>query len=174
MAKEDEIRYWVIDVDGTLTDSSIYYDESGNELKKFSVKDGAGMCAARACGMQLIVLTGRQCKATERRMRELKVDRLFQGVQDKYAFLQDFFQNEKIHKEQIGYIGDDLNDLQPMQLAGYIACPADACDEVKELADYVSAFGGGKGAVRDILTHVLKAQGKWETAVTKVFGLSGK
>lgn len=173
MSKEKEIEYWIIDVDGTLTDSTIYYDEQGNELKKFSVKDAAGMLAAQACGMELIVLTGRQCKATERRMQELKVDYLFQGIKDKQSFLKTFFEQKQIKREQVGYIGDDLNDLLPMQLASYVACPADACDEVRKLADYVSPVKGGYGAVREILSHVLKMRNEWETAVDKVFGKSG-
>lgn len=173
MNKEETIKYWVIDVDGTLTDSTIYYDENGNELKKFSVKDAAGMFAAQACGMRLVVVTGRQCEATRRRMEELKVDYFFQGVKDKYSLLYGFFEKEKVPKEQIGYIGDDLNDLLPMRLAGYVACPKDACDEVRNIADYVSDIGGGRGAVRDILTHVLRERGQWEMAVNKVFGLSG-
>lgn len=171
MNKEEIIKYWVIDVDGTLTDSAIYYDEQGNELKKFSVKDAAGMFAAQASGMILIVVTSRQCEATKRRMKELKVDYLFQGVKDKYSFLQDFFENERIRKEQVGYIGDDLNDLLPMRMAGYVACPKDACDEVRKSADYISDFKGGQGAVRDILAYVLKKRGQWEAAVDKVFGL---
>lgn len=156
MRKEEMIKYWVIDVDGTMTDSTVYYDELGNELKKFSVKDAAGMFAAQTCGMLLVIVTGRKCEATRRRMEELKVDFLFQGVKDKYNFLYNFFEKEKVPKEQIGYIGDDLNDLLPMRLAGYVACPKDACDEVRDIADYVSGLEGGRGAVRDILTHVLK------------------
>lgn len=173
MSKEAAIQYWVIDVDGTLTDSTIYYDDKGNELKKFSVKDAAGMFASQACGMKLIILTGRKCEATRRRMEELKVDYLFQGVKNKHDFLKEFFEKEQVQKEAIGYIGDDLNDWLSMQLAGYVACPKDACDEVKKIADFVSDFNGGYGAVRDILTNVLKVRGEWETALEKIFGLSG-
>lgn len=173
MSKEKEIKYWVIDVDGTLTDATIYYDEQGNELKKFSVKDAAGMFAAQACGMKLVVLTGRRCQATERRMQELKVDYLFQGVKDKQIFLKEFLEKNQIQRQQVGYIGDDLNDILPMKLASYVACPADACDEVLKLADYISPIKGGYGAVRDILSHVLKMRNEWETAVDKVFGKSG-
>ncbi len=173
MSKEEKIIFWIIDVDGTLTDSTLYYDEHGNEIKKFSVKDAAGMFAAQACGMKLAVVTGRQCEANRRRMEELKVDYLFQGIKNKHSFLQNFLKEKNLCREQVGYIGDDLNDLLPMQMAGYIACPKDACDEVKNIADYVSAFNGGQGAVRDVLAHVLKVRGQWEKAVAQVFGESG-
>ena len=89
--KPEKIRYWVLDVDGTLTDGGVYYDEAGNEMKKFHVKDGAGIKIARAAGMKVIVLTGRQCEATKRRMEELQVDYLFQDIKNKAEFLRLFF-----------------------------------------------------------------------------------
>ena len=102
------IKYIVIDVDGTLTDAGIYYDEKGNEVKKFSTKDAAGFFAARSVGIKTIVLTGRKCEATERRMKELKVDILCQDVRDKVSYIKQFMYKNKVHSEEIAYIGDDL------------------------------------------------------------------
>ena len=154
--EKKEIKYLVIDVDGTLTDSGIYYDENGNELKKFSTKDAAGFFFANFVGIKIIVLTGRECAATTKRMEELKVERFFQNVKNKAEFLHNYMNMEGIKKEQLGYIGDDLNDLKAMSLAGFVGCPADSCNEVKELADYVSPIKGGHGAVRDIVEHLLR------------------
>jgi 3-deoxy-D-manno-octulosonate 8-phosphate phosphatase (KDO 8-P phosphatase) len=164
------IEYLVIDVDGTMTDSGIYYDENGNELKKFNTKDAAGFFAAHKVGIKTLVLTGRKCKATARRMAELKVDFLYQDIHNKYIFLQNFIQERGIDKSEIGYIGDDLNDLHPMSLVGYIACPADSCKEIIEIADYVSPIKGGSGAVRNIIEHILRCSGEWEQAVSQHYG----
>ncbi len=163
------IKYLVIDVDGTMTDAGIYYDENGNELKKFCTKDAAGFFAAHNVGIKIMVLTGRECAATTRRMTELKVDYLYQNIRNKKEFLRCFIQENNISKEELGYIGDDLNDLSPMKLAGFVGCPSDSCIEVKEIADYISKEKGGHGAVRDIIEHILCESGEWSAAVTEVY-----
>ncbi len=165
-----KLKLLVIDVDGTMTDSGIYYDEYGNELKKFCTKDAAGFFAAHALGIKLMVLTGRECKATEKRMSELKVDYIYQNVKDKFTFLKQFMLEHDISKTELGYIGDDLNDLPPMKLAGYIGCPCDSCPEIKERADYISPVMGGHGAVRDIIEHMLRENNEWDRAVTLAYG----
>lgn len=170
MTQFPHLRYLVVDVDGTLTDAGIYYDEHGNELKKFCTKDAAGFFAAKAMGIKTVVLTGRECAATARRMSDLKVDHVFQNVRDKQSFLLAFMDANHISKEQLGYIGDDLNDLLPMKLAGFKACPADSCEEIKRIADYVSTVKGGQGAVREIIEHALRASGDWESLVEKIYG----
>lgn len=167
----EQIKYLVIDVDGTMTDAGIYYDEHGNELKKFCTKDGAGYFAARQAGMKLMVLTGRECQATTRRMQEMKFDYIVQNIKDKSAYLEDFMKKNGIRREEIGYIGDDLNDLPPMKLCGFTGCPADACEEVKACVDYVADTKGGSGAVRDVICALLKARGEWEQAVAAVYGV---
>lgn len=165
------IKLLVIDVDGTMTDAGIYYDEHGNELKKFCTKDAAGFFAAHAVGIKIMVLTGRECVATTRRMTELHVDYLFQNIKDKARFLREFMKKNRIEKSETGYIGDDLNDLLPMKLTGFIGCPADSCPEIIGLADYVSPVKGGFGAVRDIVEHMLRESGEWENAVSKAYGI---
>ena len=165
------IRLIVIDVDGTMTDAGIYYDENGNELKKFCTKDAAGFFAAHSLGIKIMVLTGRECAATTRRMKEMKVKYLFQNVMKKSDFLKTFLIQHGIKKQEIVYIGDDLNDLPSMLLAGYIGCPADSCIEVKSIANYISSINGGDGAVRDIIEHILRETGQWEKAVADVYGV---
>lgn len=164
------LKWLIIDVDGTMTDGGVYYDENGNELKKFNTKDAAGIFAAHQAGINLVVLTGRSCKATEKRMRELKIKYLFQNVKDKEQFVLDFMKKYEIRKDEIGYVGDDLNDYLPMQLTGYIACPADSCMEIRKIADYISGVDGGDGAVRDIIARILQECGKWNEIIKKIYG----
>lgn len=160
-----EIRYLVIDVDGTMTDAGIYYDENGNELKKFSTKDAAGFFTAKICGIKIIVLTGRKCAATSRRMKELQVDYLEQNIVDKPGFLKQFMKDYQITRGELAYIGDDLNDYEGMKMAGFVGCPKDSAQEIIAIADYVSVKNGGNGAVRDIVSHMLKSRGQWEQAI---------
>ena len=166
-----KIKYLVIDVDGTMTDAGIYYDEHGNELKKFCTKDAAGYFAAHAVGIKLMVLTGRECAATTRRMKEMKFDYIVQKIQDKSTYLKEFMKSNGISFEEVGYIGDDLNDLPPMKMCGFVGCPTDACEEVKAQADYISDVKGGYGAVRDVISALLKERGQWEDAIADVFGI---
>lgn len=166
-----QIKYLIIDVDGTMTDAGIYYDEHGNELKKFCTKDAAGYFAAHRAGIKLMVLTGRECQATTRRMQEMKFDYIVQNIKNKEAYIKDFMEQNKISGAEIGYIGDDLNDLAPMKLCGFVGCPADACEEVKMQADYISGTKGGYGAVRDVISAMLKERGEWELAVADIYGV---
>lgn len=164
-------KYLVIDVDGTMTDGGLYYNDKGTETKKFCTKDAAGFFAAHQVGTKIMVLTGRECKATTQRMAEMKVEYLYQNVKDKISFLKAFMKENSILKEEIGYIGDDLNDLPPMKLCGFVGCPADACVEIKKIADYVSTVNGGHGVVRDVIEHILRETGEWDDAVSKVYGI---
>lgn len=171
MSKWDKIKYLIIDVDGTMTDAGIYYDENGNELKKFCTKDAAGFFAAKKTGIKVMVLTGRECAATTRRMTEMKVDYLVQNCKDKMTYLTQFMKDNGISRDEMGYLGDDLNDLPPMNLCGFVGCPADACLEVRERADYISNLKGGYGAVRDIIEHMLRERGEWEKATAEIYGI---
>lgn len=167
------IKYFIIDVDGTLTDGGIYYDDTGNEFKKFCSKDAAGIIAAEAAGITVMVLTGRECKANTRRLTELGVTELHQGVKDKVTWMKEWMDNSNIEKEDVGYIGDDLNDLAPMNLCGFIGCPQDSCPEIKEIATYISPILGGHGAARDVIEHYLREVGLWDVMVQKVYGRVG-
>ena len=171
MVQYNKIKYLVIDVDGTMTDAGIYYDENGNELKKFCTKDAAGFFAAHQVGMQIIVLTGRECMAVTRRMQDMGVEYICQNVKDKKTFLKNFMVEHDIHRDELGYIGDDLNDLPAMSLTCFVGCPADSCEEIIDIADYVSARKGGYGAVRDIICYILTQRGEWKSAIRDVYGL---
>ena len=165
------INYLIIDIDGTLTDGGVYYDNTGNELKKFSTKDGTGIILSRTAGIQVLILTGRECAATFRRMTELGITEIHQGINDKALWVKKWMNKNEIEKSEVGYIGDDINDIRPMKLCGFKACPADAADEVKEICNYVSSVNGGEGVVRDIIKITLQNEGRWEEVLNKAYAI---
>ena len=142
-----------------------YYDDNGNEIKKFCTRDSVGFHAAQELGIKILILTGRECLANTKRLTEMKVDYLFQGVRDKYFFLKKFMRDNNIKKKEITYIGDDINDLASMTLVGYVGCPNDSCKEVKKIANYISPVKGGAGSARDVIEHYLEEIGEWDGAV---------
>lgn len=163
-------KLFIIDVDGTMTDGSIYYDNIGNEIKKFNTRDAAAFFVIHSDLSKIMVLTGRKCEATEKRMKELKVDYLYQNVKNKKAFLKEFIRDNQLVKENVIYIGDDLNDFYAMKLAGYICCPNDACQEIRQIADYISCKNGGDGAVRDIVEYFYRTKEKsWEELISMIY-----
>ena len=165
----DDIRLLVLDVDGTLTDGGLYLDATGNELKKFSVRDGAGLTLARTAGIKVMILTGRESEAVRRRAAELHLDLCVQNCKSKRAFLAGFLREQGLRREQVAYVGDDWNDLAAMELAGFVACPVDAAELVRRRADYVSGRKGGEGAVRDAVEHLLAARGCLEQVIRDAF-----
>lgn len=168
--KYRQLRYIVLDVDGTMTDGGIYYDSKGNELKKFNTRDAAGIFAMMDSGIKVIVLTGRECPATKTRMEELKVNVIAQNVKNKKDYLSSFMRDNKIDPSQIGYVGDEMNDYAAMKLCGFKACPADAADEIKEIVDYVSTQNGGYGVIRDVAKFILIRTDSWNGSINNVYG----
>lgn len=166
-------KYWFFDVDGTMTDGSIYYDEFGNEIKRFNTRDAAGIFVLKVLGAKTIIITGRQCKATERRARDLKIDYVFQNVSNKSECIKNFIKKEGADFKDIVVIGDDLNDFESMSFAGYKACPNDAAEEIKEIVDYISNVNGGYGAVRDIIRHTLTEE-DWKRAISEVYQIENR
>ena len=162
------LKLLVLDVDGTLTDGSITYGAGSLELKTFSVKDGLILKVLPEVGIHVVILTGRECEAVQRRGAELGIE-VVQGIADKAAKLRDILAQRGIPCSEVAYIGDDLNDYAAMQLCGFKACPADAAAEICGLCDYVSPYNGGHGAIRDICEYIVKQSGKWGD-VLRLFG----
>ncbi len=150
-----------LDVDGTLTDGKVYLDNGRNEFKAFNVKDGLMVVAAIKMGYNVIIMTGRKSEVVVRRAAELGIEEYYQGVRNKKQALEKLMEEKEINYSNLAYLGDDLNDLPVMKEARFAGCPADAAAEVKEISDLVSEFNGGNGAVREILTHILKAKGDY-------------
>jgi 3-deoxy-D-manno-octulosonate 8-phosphate phosphatase (KDO 8-P phosphatase) len=151
------IRYLAMDVDGTLTDGKIYMGNSGEICKAFNIRDGYGICnMAIPKGIIPVVITGRKSEIVLNRCRELGIEHIYQGVSDKEQALKAVTSS----LSEVAYIGDDINDIPCMNLVkksgGIVGCPKDAAKEVLDLADYVSEFAGGNGAVRDFIEWILE------------------
>lgn len=159
MEKLEKIRYLILDVDGTMTDGGVYLDSRGEEMKKFSIKDGAGILLARKAGVESVILTGRRSQCVQRRARELSISFVFQEVKDKRAFLMEFLETNEILSEEVAYIGDDLNDLEAMRCVGLAVCPQDAAKQVKAYCPIVLSARGGEGAVREFVEMILEKRG---------------
>lgn len=160
-----EINTIFLDVDGTLTDGKVYLDNGKNEFKAFNVKDGLLVVAAIKMGYDVIIMTGRKSEVVARRAVELGIEECYQGVRNKKQALEKLMEDKGITYSNLAYLGDDLNDLAVMKEARFAGCPADAAAEVKEVSDLISEFKGGAGAVREILTHLLKVKGDYHKVV---------
>jgi len=154
------LRLLVFDVDGVLTDGGIVLDGVGGELKRFDVKDGAGLVVARRLGLAVALLSGRASAVTSRRAEELGIDLVVQGANSKGPALRELAAAAGVSLSEVGYMGDDLLDLPAMRVAGVSACPADAHGAVRAFADVVCVAPGGRGAAREWVETVLSAQGK--------------
>lgn len=161
----ENINTIFLDVDGTLTDGKVYLDNGKNEFKAFNVKDGLLVVAVIKMGYDVIIMTGRKSEVVDRRAAELGIEEYYQGVRDKKAALEKLMEEKEIGYGNLAYLGDDLNDLPVMKEARFAGCPADAAAEVKEISDLVSEFKGGDGAVREILSHILKAKGEYNKVI---------
>ena len=161
------IKFFVMDVDGTLTDGKIYMGNDGEMMKAFDIKDGCGIHDILIpSGIIPVIITGRSSLILKRRCDELGIKELYQGVEDKLAKLHEILyryqsNNNCIYKlSNVAYIGDDMNDLSIMQEIkarnGIVGCPSDAIAEVKAIADFVSDRMGGNGAVRDFIECIMR------------------
>ncbi|ERK68630.1 3-deoxy-manno-octulosonate-8-phosphatase [Leptotrichia sp. oral taxon 215 str. W9775] len=162
------IKLVLLDVDGTLTDGGIYRGNNGEELKRFNVKDGYAIVNAQKLGIEFGIITGRKSELVEIRSNELKIKYLYQGISEKTVILEEIIQKTGLKKEEIAYMGDDLNDILIMKQSGLTGAPKDAADEVIQIADFVSEKNGGSGAVREFVEYILKKDGKWETFLKNV------
>lgn len=164
------IKLIALDVDGTLTDGKIYYDNVGNEIKAFNAKDGMAIAQAGKNGIEIAVITGRKSTIVERRSKELGIKHIYQGIHSKVDALNMILDRTNIRYDQVMYIGDDINDIKIMSKVKYAACPNDAVQEVKAICNIISNKTGGNGAVREIIESVLKEQGKWDEIISQYSG----
>jgi 3-deoxy-D-manno-octulosonate 8-phosphate phosphatase (KDO 8-P phosphatase) len=155
------VRLLALDVDGVLTDGLIYYSSSGDELKAFNIKDGLGIKLLQKVGVRVAIITGRQSEIVARRARELGIEDVVQGRDDKRQALLELCQRHNISMEECAYMGDDLPDLGAIIAAGLGMTVADASSAVCEAADWRSRYNGGCGAVREACEFILSAKGEW-------------
>lgn len=159
------IKAIVFDVDGVLTDGSLFYGPTGEALKRFNVKDGHAMVMARLVSMPVAILTARSSPIVETRAKELKLAQVFQGRIHKGPGFEELATALRLQPSELAYMGDDVNDLPALSRCGFSGCPADAVDEVKAAVNFVSGKPGGHGAAREFIEVILKATGRWEAAL---------
>lgn len=156
------------DIDGVWTDGGMYYDRSGNELKKFNTSDSAGVLFLRALEIPVAIITGEKTEMVQARAKKLRVDHLFQGVHNKVAVADELCTKLGISLEETAFIGDDLNDMTLLRKVGVSGCPNNSPDYVKQIVDLVTAKSGGQGAFREFVESVLTNAGKFDAALSAV------
>ncbi|MBN7795346.1 KdsC family phosphatase [Parahaliea mediterranea] len=153
------VRLLALDVDGVLTDGSIYYGNDGEELKAFSIKDGLGIKLLQRAGVEVVIITGRQSRIVARRAAELGIAEVIQGREDKRVALEELCRRKSLEMTECAYMGDDLPDLGAITSAGLGMTVADAAEAVASAADWRSRYPGGRGAVREACEYLLEARG---------------
>lgn len=159
--KLKDITTFIFDFDGVLSDGKIWVMPDGEQVRATNVKDGYAMQYALKKGYNVAIISGGVGESMRLRYQTFKGIEIFLGVSDKSKKLMEYCKDKNIDTQSIAYTGDDIPDLEIMNLCGLKCCPADACTEIKERADYISFCNGGNGCVRDIIEQTLKLQGKW-------------
>jgi 3-deoxy-D-manno-octulosonate 8-phosphate phosphatase (KDO 8-P phosphatase) len=157
--KAKKIKLLLTDCDGVLTDGGVYYSESGEVMKRFNIRDGMGVERLRKMGIPTGIITGERSPSVVRRAEKLNIEELHLGVKDKPEKLRTILSRLALKKEEIAYIGDDVNDLEVMQMVGLTACPNDAISLVKPHVDYICEAKGGQGAFREFVELIIAARG---------------
>jgi 3-deoxy-D-manno-octulosonate 8-phosphate phosphatase (KDO 8-P phosphatase) len=168
-AKLAKIKLLLLDVDGVMTDGRIIYDNHGNELKAFDVKDGHGLKLVQRAGIKTGIITGRRSEVVKRRAAELGFDILYQGALNKLDPYREILAEQGLTDAEVAYVGDDIVDLPILRRVGFSATVADAVEDVLPLVDYVTKHSGGRGAVREICDMLIRARGQWEALTARYF-----
>ena len=159
-ARAAKIRLMGFDVDGVMTDGSLYFTPNGEEITVFSSLDGHGLKMLQSAGIEVAIISGRRSRALELRAANLGITELHMGIEDKLGCLNDLLARRQLSAIEAGYMGDDVVDLPILRACGFSAAPADAHDFVKQHVGYVARKGGGRGGVREVCDYLLGAQGK--------------
>ncbi|MCB5266690.1 MAG: HAD-IIIA family hydrolase [Candidatus Cloacimonetes bacterium] len=159
------IKLIVLDCDGVLTDGRIIYGDNGLDIKHFDAHDGLALMLLKHTDIKVAVITGRSSEALSRRCQDLRIDLLFQGVSRKLECVGKLLADLEMDFDNLVYMGDDWNDILCMRRAALSACPSNALPEIQKIADLVTDNGGGHGAVRELVNHILHKKGIFERAV---------
>lgn len=168
------ITWFIMDVDGVLTDGGIIYDDQGRELKRFSVKDGLGIRMLGRAGIKTAILTGRSSPMVLKMALELEVTEIVQGLRAKVPAYEALKEKHGFLDEQVLYIGDDYVDLPLLNTVGFPVCVPSASDRVKSRCLYVTETDGGHGAVRETAEMLLELQGKLEGVLARYTGVASE
>ena len=162
------IKLVLTDIDGVWTDGGMYYDQTGNEWKRFNTSDSAGVLFCKTQSIKVGIITGETTEIVKRRAEKLKVDFLFQGAKNKLEIAKGICKELHIELNEVAYIGDDLNDINLLKEAGLSACPANAPLYVKNKVTWVMQSRGGEGVFREFVERILSEEGILDLVVSKV------
>ena len=157
-----------MDCDGVMTDARLWLTPGGDEEKAFHARDGQGISVWHRAGWQSGIISGRASSSVERRAHELKMKYVHQYAKNKIVAFEEIISDAKASEDECCYIGDDLGDIGLMRRVGLAVAVADAAQDTKDAAHYVTTLDGGKGAVREVIELILKAQGLWDELVAQV------
>jgi 3-deoxy-D-manno-octulosonate 8-phosphate phosphatase (KDO 8-P phosphatase) len=164
-ARAARLKLMVFDVDGVLTDNSLYFTDAGAEIKVFSARDGHGLRMLQAAGLTLAIITGRSTPCVTWRMKNLGIEHVYQGVGHKLTVFHELLAKTGFSADEAGFMGDDVIDLQVMAACGFSATPSDCYDLARQYADYVATRPGGRGAAREVCEFILSSQGKLDAVL---------
>ncbi len=163
--KIKKIKVLLLDVDGVLTDGRIIYDSHGRDLKFFDVHDGMGVYLLKKSGIPAVIITAKGSRAIKPRAKDMQIDIVFEDVSPKTSVLKKICGIYKVTPEELCFIADDLVDLCLIKVVGFPVAVANAAQEIKNAAVFVTTKSGGRGAVRELAELILKTQGKWLKAL---------
>jgi 3-deoxy-D-manno-octulosonate 8-phosphate phosphatase (KDO 8-P phosphatase) len=161
------IQLLILDVDGVLTDGGIIRDDAGQQIKRFHVRDGAGIVLWRRLGKDVAIITGKESDVVSHRAQELGIEHLYQNIGNKLEAYDQLKEELGVNDAQIAYVGDDLPDLPVMRRVAVPIAVADAVEEVRAVAKYVTKYPGGYGAVRDAIEFLCKEMGIWQQVMDR-------
>ena len=161
-----KIRAFVFDVDGVLTDGSLLVMDNGQLVRRMNIKDGYALQLAIKQGYDIMVISGGNSEAVRQRLEKLGVHEVHMNILNKKDVLTRFVTGKQLKWEEVLYMGDDIPDLEVMQLSGLPCCPAVAVQEIRAVSHFISQIPGGQGCVREVIEKVLRLQGKWSHDVT--------
>lgn len=165
LEKAKRIKLIIFDVDGVLTDGGIIYDNAGQEFKRFNVKDGQIIKYLRKFNVLTGVITGRDSQVVRNRCNELKIDFHHHGIENKIEVFKEILKELALSKDEVAYVGDDINDLPILVCCGLSATPADGHHAVKNYVDYITKAEGGKGVLRELADLILDSQGHYDQII---------
>jgi len=159
--KLKDITTFIFDVDGVLTDGSVFVTEAGDQCRTFNTKDGYALQLAVKCMYNVVVITGGRSEGVRHRLNSLGITDVFLGAHVKLDIFENYIAENHIDRANVLYMGDDIPDIDIMKVVGLPTCPTDSAEEVKAVSQYISPALGGRGCVRDVIEKVMKIQGKW-------------
>lgn len=156
-----KITTFVFDLDGVLTDGSLFIFPGNNWVRRMNIKDGYALQLAVKKGYQVVIISGSVTSEVKERLNKLGVEDVFMGIEDKYQYLEEYMRQHNLSREEVLFMGDDIPDREVAMNVGLGCCPEDAVPEIKTICHYISPLKGGEGCVRDVIEKTMKLRGDW-------------